>query len=145
MVYPANFESKVGFDRLREQISQLCSMERAREMLGGEQFSSSERVIVERQSLADEVGRLLSVERDFPRDEFADIDAIVAKIRIEGSFLDTAEVVTLVRALRSAGEISSPSPLFSSSKRRTQAATVTAFWELTFRSSEPEREGDMSP
>lgn len=76
-------------------------------MLGGEQFSSSERVIVERQSLADEVGRLLSVERDFPRDEFADIDAIVAKIRIEGSFLDTAEVVTLVRALRSAGEISS--------------------------------------
>ena len=92
MVYPANFESKVGFDRLREQISQLCSMERAREMLGGEQFSSSERVIV---------------ERDFPRDEFADIDAIVAKIRIEGSFLDTAEVVTLVRALRSAGEISS--------------------------------------
>ena len=107
MVYPGNFESKVGFDRLREQISQLCSMERAREMLGGEQFSSSERVIVERQSLADEVGRLLSVERDFPRDEFADIDAIVAKIRIEGSFLDTAEVVTLVRALRSAGEISS--------------------------------------
>ena len=106
MIYPANFESKVGFDRLREQISRLCSMERARQMLASEGFTSSERTIMERQSLTDEVGRLLSMERDFPRDEFADMDAIVAKIRIEGSFLDTDEVVTLVRSLRSAGEIS---------------------------------------
>ncbi len=106
MVYPANFESSVGFDRVREQILGLCSMHRAQELLSGDGFSTSRREIEHRLSLADEVGRLLSMEQEFPREEFADIAEIVRKIEIEGTFLDTAEVVTLTRTLRSAGEVS---------------------------------------
>ncbi len=97
----------MGFDRVREQILELCSMCRAQELLSEEKFSDSRRVIELRLSLADEVGRLLSMEQDFPREEFSDIAEIVRKIEIEGAFLDTAEVVTLVRALRSAGDVSS--------------------------------------
>ena len=107
MVYPANFESSVGFDRVREQILGLCSMRRAQELLSREGFSTSRLEIEHRLSLADEVGRLLSMEQEFPREEFADIAEIVRKIEIEGTFLDTAEVVTLTRTLRSAGEVSS--------------------------------------
>ena len=106
MVYPANFESSVGFDRVREQILGLCSMRRAQVILSGEGFSTSQREIERRLSLADEVARLLSMEQEFPREEFSDIAEIVRKIEIEGTFLDTAEVVTLIRALRSAGEVS---------------------------------------
>ena len=106
MVYPANFESSVGFDRVREQIFGLCSMRRAQVILSGEGFSTSQREIERRLSLADEVARLLSMEQEFPREEFSDIAEIVRKIEIEGTFLDTAEVVTLIRALRSAGEVS---------------------------------------
>lgn len=106
MVYPANFESSVGFDRVREQILGLCSMRRAQAILSGEGFSTSKREIERRLSLTDEVGRLLSMEQEFPREEFSDIAEIVRKIEIEGTFLDTAEVVTLTRALRSAGEVS---------------------------------------
>ena len=107
MANPARLESSIGFDRVREQILGLCSMRRAQEMLSGEGFSTSRREIERRLSLADEVGRLLSMEQEFPRDEFSDIAEIVRKIEIEGTFLDTAEVVTLTRALRSAGEVSS--------------------------------------
>lgn len=106
MVYPANFESSVGFDRVREQVLGLCSMRRAQAILSSEGFSTSRREIERRLSLTDEVGRLLSMEQDFPREEFSDITEIVRKIEIEGTFLDTAEVVTLTRALRSAGEVS---------------------------------------
>ena len=106
MVYPANFESSVGFDRVREQILGLCSMRRAQVILSGEGFSTSQREIERRLSLADELARLLSMEQEFPREEFSDIAEIVRKIEIEGTFLDTAEVVTLIRALRSAGEVS---------------------------------------
>ena len=103
----AKFESSVGFDRVREQILALCSMRRAQQMLSGEGFSTSRREIEHRLSLTDEVGRLLSMEQEFPREEFLDIAEIVRKIEIEGTFLDTGEVVTLTRALRSAGEVSS--------------------------------------
>lgn len=107
MANPARLESSIGFDRVREQILGLCSMRRAQEMLSGEGFSTSRREIEHRLSLADEVGRLLSMEQEFPREEFSDIAEIVRKIEIEGTFLDTAEVVTLARTLRSAGEVSS--------------------------------------
>ena len=106
MSNPAKLESSIGFDRVREQIIALCSMRRAQEILSGEGFSTSRREIEHRLSLADEVSRLLTMEQEFPREEFFDIDEIVRKIEIEGTFLDTGEVVTLTRTLRSAGEVS---------------------------------------
>ena len=41
MIYPSNFEQKIGFDRLREQVVALCSMQAAREIIRGEKFTSS--------------------------------------------------------------------------------------------------------
>ena len=49
MIYPANFEQKIGFDRLREQVVALCSMQAAREIIQAETFSTSRREIEFRQ------------------------------------------------------------------------------------------------
>ncbi|MFQ7387334.1 MAG: hypothetical protein ACLRM8_06920 [Alistipes sp.] len=38
MIYPANFEQKIGFDRLREQVAARCTMRAARARLAGETF-----------------------------------------------------------------------------------------------------------
>jgi len=105
MIYPSNFEQKIGFDRLRRQVAELCTMRAARELVETETFSTSAREIERRQSLADEVRRMLDLERDFPNEEFPDIDRIVGKIRVAGSFLQTEEVVALRRALASAGAL----------------------------------------
>lgn len=99
MIYPANFEQKIGFDRLREQVAARCTMRAARELLAGEGFTDSGAQIERRLALADQMRLVLDMERDFPGGEFPDIDYIVAKIRVEGSFLDVEEVVTLHRAL----------------------------------------------
>ncbi len=104
-IYPANFEQKIGFDRLREQIAALCTMRAARELLSGEEFSTSAREIERRLTLADEMRLLRQMEHDFPGGEFPDIDYVVAKLRVEGSFLDVAEVVTLHKALTTIGGI----------------------------------------
>ncbi len=105
MIYPDSFEQKIGFDRLREQVSARCTMRAARERLLGETFSSSAREIERRLSLADEMRILLQMEREFPDGEYPDIDQIVAKLRIEGTFLDVDEVRTLYRALSDIGHI----------------------------------------
>ena len=48
-----------------------------------------------RLALADEMRLVLEMERDFPGGEYPDVDQLVAKLRVEGSFLDVEEVVTL--------------------------------------------------
>ena len=105
MIYPATFEQKIGFDRLREQVAGRCTMRAARERLAAEGFSASAREIELRLSLADEMRLLLDMEHDFPGGEYPDVDYIVAKLRVEGSFLDVEEVVTLRRALAAIGGI----------------------------------------
>ena len=66
MIYPANFEQKIGFDRLREQVAALCTMRAARGKLAEETFSASAREIGRRLELADQMRLLLDMEHDFP-------------------------------------------------------------------------------
>ena len=105
MIYPASFEQKIGFDRVREQVAARCTMQAARERIAAEGFSTSPREIERRLALADEMRQVLDMERDFPGGEYPDIDHIVAKLRVEGSFLDVAEVAVLRRALSAVGGI----------------------------------------
>lgn len=102
MVYPHDFESKVGFDRIREQITALCTMQRSRTMLAEERFTALPKEIVRRQSLASEVKRLIDFEPEFPREEFLDMEQAIAKIRIEGTFLEPEEVALLCSSLHMA-------------------------------------------
>ena len=80
-------------------------MRAARARLAGETFSTSAREIARRLTLADEMRLLLDMEHEFPGGEYPDVDHIVAKLRVEGSFLDVEEVVTLHRALTVVGGI----------------------------------------
>ena len=105
MIYPASFEQKIGFDRLREQVAARCTMRAARELLAAETFSTSPQEIERRLALADEMRLLLDMERDFPGGEYPDTDEAVAKLRVAGTFLDVAEVVLLQRALALIGAV----------------------------------------
>ncbi len=105
MIYPVNFEQKVGFDRVREQVAALCTLRSGRERLEGQQFCESRAEIERRLGLADEMRRVLILERDFPDTELTDLTPLLAKIRIEGAFLDTPEVAQLRRGLSAAGRI----------------------------------------
>ena len=105
MVYPSSFEQKIGFDRLREQVAAYCSMRAARERLAAEGFSTSSHEIERRLSLTDEMRLILAMEREFPGGEYPDVEHIIAKLRLAGSFLEVGEVVTLHQALGSIGKV----------------------------------------
>ena len=105
MIYPVNFEQKIGFDRLREQVTALCSMQAARDIIAGERFSTSRSDIERKQDIADEMRTLLMLDPDAPRDEFPDMEAVMAKIGVEGAFLTIEEVVILRCALTAVGNM----------------------------------------
>ncbi len=99
MIYPHNFEDKIGFSRLREQVAAKCTTASGVTKVKAQQFLTSETAIEHRLLLCDEMRSLLLMERDFPSGDYADIDGVLAKIAIIGSFLDVEEVVTLRRGL----------------------------------------------
>ena len=104
VIYPENFESKIGFSTIREQVVALCTMQHARDLLSGEGFTNVQRELERRHNLAEEMRQILLTEREAPTEEFYDIADIVEKAKVEGTFLEVAEVVQLGRALISAGD-----------------------------------------
>ncbi len=106
MIYPANFESKIGFDRIRALIAERCNTEAARAKLNEHRFSSRREVVENRIASADEMRTIIQMEHEFPNEEFCDLTALIAKVRVEGTFLDLEEAVLLARALRQVDAIS---------------------------------------
>ena len=95
MIYPSNFEQRIGFDRIREQVIALCSMQSAREVIASEGFSTSQREIESRLILADEMRLVISMESGADIGEQDDIASIVEKIAVEGSYITTEEAATI--------------------------------------------------
>ena len=86
VIYPSNFETKIGFNLIREQCVALCTMQHARELLQSEGFSNVRAEIERRQALAEEMRQILLSEREAPTEEFYDIAEIVEKAKVEGTF-----------------------------------------------------------
>lgn len=105
MVYPENFESKIGFDIIRNQCRELCTMHRSAELLDYEKFSTSARQIATRQALAAEMGTILTMNCGVLKDEFYDIDTLVETLRVEGTFLDCEQVMRLGVTLSAAAAV----------------------------------------
>ena len=105
MIYPSNFEQRVGFDRIREAVMSRCTMESSREVIRSEGFARSRREVERRLTLADEMRLMISMEAGAAIGEQEDLQNIVDKVRVEGSYLTVEEAATLLRALKSAAEI----------------------------------------
>ena len=105
MIYPANFECRVGFDRIREQIIAACSMNSSRQRIAAESFSHSRREVEERLELADQMRQVIMMESGGDIGEQEDIQDIINKVAVEGSYLTAEECATLWRALRAASSI----------------------------------------
>ena len=64
MIYPANFEQKIGFDRLRAQVAALCSMEAARRRIMEEAFSSKREAIPRRHPKSQPISGRFMIDND---------------------------------------------------------------------------------
>lgn len=105
MVYPGNFESKIKFDKIRQLVKGYCLGDMGRELVEKMAFSTDEEVIREQLTETGEFMSILQGEDDFPGDHFMDARLFLNKIRVEGLFLEVAELVALKNSLESLGAI----------------------------------------
>ena len=108
-------EIKLGFDRLRRQIADHCSTAGARDLVADMTFSTSPKEVEYNQSLAEEVRVALMMEQYFPKGELTEFGSVVAKLAIEGTFLEAEELLLLRGGLKGVAEATT---LFIGSKER---------------------------
>lgn len=105
MVYPENFETKIKFDKIRQLISGNSLSDMGRELVNDIAFSSNAEWI--RTALAEtaEFMRICQEEDDFPVSYYHDARPFLARIRVEGLFLEVNELVVLKNSLESLNAI----------------------------------------
>ena len=98
--YPSNIEQKIDFVVLRDELRARCSSPLGRERVDAMQMQTDFETVTYLLVLTDQM-RLAQADPalTFPRGDIFDVREAVARIRVEGLFLDEAELDSLRRTL----------------------------------------------
>ncbi|MBP7507532.1 MAG: Smr/MutS family protein [Prolixibacteraceae bacterium] len=99
LVYPDNFEQKIGFDRIRQMLSANCLSQLGKEKVESLCFLNNFKEINFQTDLALEFLQIIREYDNFPTNHYYDLRHSLAKIKIEGTFLEVFEVFDLRRSL----------------------------------------------
>jgi len=99
MIYPENFEIKIGFDRIRSLLSEKCLSPMGLEKVENIRFMYDYDSLSHELSATYEFQQILQFEDFFPAEHYYTISDCLNKIRIEGTFPEVQEVFDLKRSL----------------------------------------------
>ena len=105
MIYPNNFEHKLGFDEIRRLLREHCLSTLGKEKVDEITFSTDGSEVNEWFSQVREFRRLQEEKDDFPMQYFFDVREAVTRIRMEGTHLEEDEVWDLRRSLETIANI----------------------------------------
>ena len=105
MIYPNNFEHKLGFDEIRRLLKEHCQSTLGKEKVDEMTFSTDSREINEWLAQVREFRRLQEEKDEFPMQYFFDVREAISRIRLEGTHLEEDEVWDLRRSLETIANI----------------------------------------
>lgn len=105
MIYPQNFEQKIGFDQIRQLLREKCLSTLGEERVTDMAFSDRFNEVEERLEQVTEFVRIIREEDNFPAQYFFDVRPSLKRIRVEGMYLDEQELFDLRRSLETIRDI----------------------------------------
>ena len=105
MIYPNNFEHKLGFDEIRRLLKERCLSTLGKEKVDEIAFSTDCSEINEWLNQVREFRRLKETKDDFPMQFFFDVRPAIMRIRLENTHLEEDEVWDLRRSLDTIAKI----------------------------------------
>lgn len=105
MIYPNNFEHKLGFDEIRRLLKERCLSTLGKEKVDEITFSTNADAINEQLAQVREFRRLKEEKDDFPMQYFFDVRESIMRIRLENTHLEEDEVWDLRRSLETIANI----------------------------------------
>ena len=105
MIYPQNFEQKIGFDQIRQLLKDKCLSTLGEEKVNEMNFSDHFEEVDELLNQVAEFVRIIQEEDNFPDQFFFDVRPSLKRIRIEGMYMDEQELFDLRRSLETIRDI----------------------------------------
>lgn len=105
MIYPKNFEAKIGFDEIRHLLRERCLSTLGKEKVNEIGFSADADVVNEQLEQIREYRRLMQATEKPEMNYFFDVRESVARIRLENTHLEEDELWNLRRSLETIGSI----------------------------------------
>ena len=99
MIYPDNFEIKIGFNEIRTHLKSFCLGTLGKENVDNMVYSDDASVVTEWLCQTREFRKLQECADDFPLQYFFDMREAVSRVRIEGTHLEEPELFDLRRSL----------------------------------------------
>lgn len=99
MIYPKNFEQKIGFTEIRTLLRERCLSPLGKERVDEMSFSTDARQINTWMEEIREFRQIQEGQDDFPLDNFFDVRESVSRIRLEGTHMEVEELFDLKRSL----------------------------------------------
>ncbi len=99
MIYPENYEQKIGFDQIRNLLKERCLSSLGRDLVDDMSFMTHYDAITTSLYQTREMVQIENTEEDFPTDYFYDVRTTLKRIRIEGTFIEVGELYDLRRSL----------------------------------------------
>lgn len=99
MIYPDNFEQKIGFDSIRTLIAEVCVSDMGREYVSKIRFSSNPSVIDKMLLQTTEFIQILETESAFPTHDYIDLRSELARLKTPGTYLAQEDLFDLKSSL----------------------------------------------
>ncbi|MBR4380245.1 MAG: Smr/MutS family protein [Bacteroidaceae bacterium] len=105
MIYPQNFEQKIGFNQIRQLLKGKCLSTLGEERVDSMAFSTTYAYISQQLDLTCEFLSILEGDEDFPAQFFFDVRPALNRVKVVGLFLEEQELFDLRRSLETIRDI----------------------------------------
>ena len=105
MIYPANFEAKTGFDEIRTLLKAQCLSTLGKSLVNELTFSSDANQVNRWMEEIREMRRIGEEEDALPLVDFFDVRDSLKRVRLEGTWMEEAELFDLKRSLKTIDQL----------------------------------------
>ncbi len=99
MIYPHNFEQKIGFDTIRQMLKQACLSLMGENFVDKILFSNNYELIVKLINQVAEFKDILLFDDNFPSQDYIDLRPELERIKIKGTYINKTELFDLKLSL----------------------------------------------
>ena len=105
MIYPSNFEQKIGFDQIRHILKERCLSTLGKDKVEEMQFSHIFGEVCRKLDEVEEFVHIIQEENAFPNQYFFDVRPALHRASIVGMYMDEGELFDLRRSLDTINQI----------------------------------------
>jgi DNA mismatch repair protein MutS2 len=99
MIYPNNYENKIGFNEIKALLAGFCQSELGKERVDQQQMLAEAAEIRQKQQETQELKKILDEVSELPEMAFYDLRPAIQRIRLEGTHIEEEDLSKLKKSL----------------------------------------------